>query len=131
MSDIPADLKYTSDDEWVRVEEDGTVTVGITDYAQDSLSDIVYLELPDTDEEFEAGDTFGVVESVKAAADLIMPVGGTIIAMNEDLIDAPENINEDPYGDAWMVKVKVDDPSELDSLLDAAAYQASIDERAG
>ena len=131
MSDIPADLKYTTDDEWVRVEEDGTVTVGITDYAQDSLSDIVYLELPDTDEEFEAGDTFGVVESVKAAADLIMPVGGTIIGMNEDLIDAPENINEDPYGDAWMIKVKLDDPSELDNLLDAAAYQASIDERAG
>ncbi|MEM7111512.1 MAG: glycine cleavage system protein GcvH [Chloroflexota bacterium] len=131
MSDIPADLKYTTDDEWVRVEEDGTVTIGITDYAQDSLSDIVYLELPDTDEEFEAGDTFGVVESVKAAADLIMPVGGTIIAMNENLIDAPEDINEDPYGDAWMIKVKLDDPSELDNLLDATAYQASIDERAG
>ena len=131
MSNIPADLKYTSDDEWVRVEEDGTVTVGITDYAQDSLSDIVYLELPDADEAFEAGDTFGVVESVKAAADLIMPVGGTIVAMNEDLIDAPENVNEDPYGDAWMVKVKLDDPSELGNLLDAEAYRASIDERAG
>ena len=131
MSNIPADLKYTSDDEWVRVEGDGTVTIGITDYAQDSLSDIVYLELPDADEAFESGDTFGVVESVKAAADLIMPIAGTVIGMNEDLIDTPEAINEDPYGAAWMIKVKVDDPSDLDGLLDAAAYQASVDERAG
>lgn len=129
MSDIPADLKYTSDDEWVRDNGDGTVTIGITDYAQDSLSDIVYLELPDADESFEAGETFGVVESVKAAADLIMPVGGTVVGMNEDLIDTPETINEDPYGEAWMIKVKMDDPSQLDGLLDAEAYKASIKER--
>ena len=129
MSDIPADLKYSSDDEWVRDNGDGTVTIGITDYAQDSLSDIVYLELPDADESFEAGETFGIVESVKAAADLIMPVGGTVVEMNEDLIDTPETINDDPYGDAWMIRVKMDDPSELDSLLDGEAYQASVNER--
>lgn len=125
---IPADLRYTKEDEWVRVEGD-TATVGITDYAQDSLSDIVYLELPSEGDFFGEGETFGVVESVKAAADLFMPVSGDITAVNEDLIDAPETVNSDPYGDAWMIKVKMSEPDQLDNLMDADAYQKYCDER--
>lgn len=128
MSRIPADLKYTSDDEWVRVEGD-EVTIGITDYAQDSLSDIVYLELPDVGTSFDADDVFGVVESVKAASDLLMPVAGEVTAVNEALIDTPEQINSDPYGAAWMIKVKVDNPGDIDNLMDAAAYEKYIEER--
>lgn len=128
MSNIPADLRYTKDDEWVRVEGDEAV-IGITDYAQDSLSDIVYLELPDKGDSFAADDTFGVVESVKAAADLLMPVSGTITAVNEDLIDTPELINEDPYGEAWMIRIELSDPSQLDGLMDAAAYEAYLADR--
>lgn len=125
---IPADLKYSADDEWVRVDGD-TAVIGITDFAQDQLNDIVYLELPSEGDSFEAGETFGVVESVKAASDLIMPVGGTVSESNEDLIDAPELINTDPYGEAWMVKVTLSDTSALDNLMDAEAYQKYIDER--
>lgn len=125
---IPADLRYTKEDEWVRVEGD-TATVGITDYAQDSLSDIVYLELPSEGDFFGEGETFGVVESVKAAADLFMPLSGDITAVNEDLIDAPETVNSDPYGDAWMVKIKMSEPDQLDDLMDADAYQKYCDER--
>lgn len=128
MSKIPADLKYTRDDEWVRVEGD-TVTIGITDYAQDSLSDIVYLELPNAGDFFGVGETFGVVESVKAAADLLMPVSGDVTAVNEDLIDTPEIINQDPYGEAWLIKVKVSAPKEMDGLLDADAYEKYLSER--
>lgn len=128
MSNIPTDLRYTSDDEWVRVE--GSIaTIGITDFAQDSLSDIVYLELPDVGDTFKAEDTFGVVESVKAAADLLMPVSGTITAVNEALIDTPELINDDPYGEAWMIQVELSNPDELDSLMDDAAYQSDINNR--
>lgn len=125
---IPADLKYSKDDEWVRVDGE-TATVGITDYAQDQLNDIVYLELPAEGDSFETGETFGVVESVKAASDLIMPVGGTITESNEDLIDAPELVNSDPYGEAWMVKLTISDSSALDELMDADAYKAYIEER--
>lgn len=125
---IPADLKYTKDDEWVRVEGD-TAVVGITDYAQDSLSDIVYLELPSAGDSFAKDETFGVVESVKAAADLLMPVGGEVTAVNDDLADTPETINSDPYGDAWMVKITIADAAELDGLMDADAYKAFLDER--
>jgi glycine cleavage system H protein len=128
MSQVPAELRYTKDDEWVSVEGD-EVTIGITDYAQDSLSDIVYLELPDAGDFFSAGETFGVVESVKAAADLFMPVSGDVTAVNEDLIDAPELLNSDPYGEAWLVKAKLSQPDQLDDLLDAAAYQAYLEER--
>ena len=128
MSIIPDDLLYTKEDEWIKVEgEEGTV--GITDYAQDALSDIVYVELPDEGESFETGDTFGVVESVKAAADLYMPISGEIVGVNEDLPDAPEVVNSDPYGDGWLVKIQISDLSELDDLMDASAYGDYCDER--
>ena len=128
MSKVLDNLRYTKDDEWVKVEGDEAV-IGVTDYAQDSLSDIVYLELPDVGDFFGAGETFGVVESVKAAADLLMPVSGDVTAVNEDLIDSPELVNEDPYGDAWMIKIKLSEPAQLDELMDAAAYQAYLDSR--
>ena len=125
---VPADLYYTKEDEWIRVEGDEAV-IGITDYAQDSLSDIVYLELPDAGESFKTGETFGVVESVKAAADLFMPVDGKIAASNKALMDAPEQINADPFGEAWMVRITLSDKSQLDSLMDAAAYEQFCAER--
>lgn len=128
MTNIPDGLLYTKEDEWIRVE-DGEGVVGITDYAQDSLSDIVYVELPEEGDQFSLGDTFGVVESVKAAADLFMPLSGEIVAVNEELMDAPEIINEDPFVRGWMVRVKIDDPSELDELMDPAAYGKYCDER--
>ena len=126
---IPTDLKYTTSHEWVKTEADGTVTVGITDHAQDALSDIVYLELPNEGDFFGTGETFGVVESVKAAADLLMPVSGDVTEINEALIDTPELINQDPYGEAWMIKVKLSDASDLDNLMDAAAYEKHLNER--
>ena len=128
MSDISADLKYSEDDEWVRVE-DGIATIGITDHAQDALSDIVYLELPNEGDFFGVGETFGVVESVKAAADLLMAISGDITAVNEDLIDTPELLNQEPYGAAWLIKVKMSAPDELDNLMDAAAYEKYLSER--
>ncbi len=124
---VPADLRYTKDDEWVRVE-DGEAVVGITDYAQDSLSDIVYLELPSVGDSFDEGATFGVVESVKAASDLFMPVSGEVIAVNDDLTGAPEEINQDAYG-AWMIRVRISDPTQVENLLDAAAYEALLASR--
>lgn len=128
MSTIPTDLKYSKEDEWIRTEGD-EATIGITDYAQDSLSDIVYLELPDVGDSFSIGDTFGVVESVKAASDLFMPLDGEVTAVNDDLIDAPETINSDPYGEAWMIRIKLGDPSQLDDLMDAAAYTEYLADR--
>ena len=128
MTKVVDDLLYTEDDEWVRVDGDEG-TVGISDYAQDSLSDIVYLELPAEGEKLERGEAFGVIESVKAAADLYMPVGGEIIAVNEELMDQPEVVNEDPYGEAWMVKIKIANAEELDDLMDADAYRSFMEER--
>ncbi len=128
MSNIPTDLLYTKEDEWIRVEG-GEGVVGVTDYAQDALSDIVYVELPEEGDSFGTGETFGVVESVKAAADLYMPVSGEILAVNEDLPDVPETINSDPYGNGWMIKIKISDPSELEDLMDPAAYRDYCDER--
>ncbi|WP_420629052.1 glycine cleavage system protein GcvH [Candidatus Leptofilum sp.] len=128
MSNIPADLKYTQDDEWIRIEDDVAI-VGITDHAQDALSDIVYLELPNEGDFFGVGETFGVVESVKAAADLLMAISGDVIEVNEDLIDTPELINSDPYGEAWMIKVKMSHPAEVDDLMDADAYEKYLSER--
>ncbi len=125
---IPADLKYTETDEWIRLDGEEAL-VGITDYAQDQLSDLVFVELPAVGDTFGKGEPFGVVESVKAAADINLPVGGEIIAINTDLEDAPETINADPYGKGWIVRIKLADPSELDSLMDAAAYKAYCDER--
>ncbi len=121
---FPKDLKYTNNDEWVRVEGD-TAVIGITDYAQDQLSDIVFVEYIVAEGDTAArGDVCATVESVKAAADVYLPVSGDVIAVNEALIDAPEMVNSDPYGEAWMIKVKLSDPAELDDLLDAAAYEA-------
>ena len=128
MSNIPDDLLYSKEDEWVRVEGDEAV-LGITDYAQDELSDIVYVELPDEGQIFQEGDSFGVVESVKAASDLYMPLSGEVVAVNENLPDVPEIVNSDPYGEGWMIRVKMADKSELDSLLDPAAYSAYCEER--
>ena len=126
MSQIPEDLKYTKDHEWLRLEADGTAVIGITDYAQNSLGDVTFVELPEEDSGFGAGDTFGVVESVKAASDLYMPVSGTVVAANTDLTDAPELVNSDPYGAAWMVKVRLEDVAELDALMDAATYRSIV-----
>ncbi|MBN1667425.1 MAG: glycine cleavage system protein GcvH [Anaerolineales bacterium] len=121
---IPTDLKYTKNDEWIRVEGD-TGTIGITDYAQDQLSDIVFVEfLLDEGDEASKGDACAAVESVKAAADVYLPVSGEILAVNEALADAPETINSDPYGKAWMIKIRLSNPGELDELMDAAAYEA-------
>ncbi|MCB8919126.1 MAG: glycine cleavage system protein GcvH [Ardenticatenaceae bacterium] len=128
MTQIIDGLLYTEDDEWILVEGDEG-TVGISDYAQNSLSDIVYLELPAAGDTFAAGENFGVVESVKAAAELLMPVAGEVISANEALIDNPELVNSDPYGEAWMVKIRISNPAELEGLMDAAAYRIYCDER--
>lgn len=126
---FPSDLKYTENDEWVRVEGKAG-TVGITDYAQNQLSDIVFVEVVvAVGEQVKAGDSCATVESVKAAADVYMPVSGTVVAINEELPDVPETVNSDPYGAAWMVKVELSDPSETDRLLDAAAYQALVESK--
>lgn len=119
----PSDLKYTKNDEWVRVK-DGTGLVGITDYAQDQLSDVVFVEIVAFEgDELDQGDTFAVVESVKAAADVYMPVSGKIVDVNESLVDNPELVNDDPFGDAWMVKIELTVPAELDDLMDAETYK--------
>jgi len=119
----PGELKYSKNDEWVRVEDE-VATIGISDYAQDQLSDVVFVEIVVIEgDELGQGETFAVVESVKAAADIYMPVGGEILAINEALIDSPELINEDPFGEAWLIKIKISDPGELDSLMDAEAYK--------
>jgi glycine cleavage system H protein len=126
-TEIKPDALYTKEDEWILVTGD-EATIGVTDHAQDSLSDIVYLELPAEGDAFEMGDTFGVVESVKAAADLMMPIGGQVLAVNEELMDEPENINSEPYG-SWLIKIKISDPAELDQLMDAVAYEVYCNER--
>lgn len=119
----PSDLKYAKTDEWVRVEGD-TATIGISDYAQDALNDLVYVEFPEVGQTIEAGKTFGVVESVKAASDVYMPISGTVTAINTKLEASPEIINGDPYGEGWLIKIKVTDAANLATLMDAAAYEA-------
>ena len=114
---VPEDARYLESDEWIRVEG-GEAVIGITDYAQDKLSDVVYVELPDVGKTFAQGAVFGVVESVKAASDLKMPAGGEVVAVNDGLGDTPESVNEDPYGAGWMIRIKLSDPSELEGLLD-------------
>ncbi len=122
---IPSDLKYTKDHEWVKVEGD-EITIGITDFAQSELGDIVYVEVETLDETLEADEVFGTVEAVKTVSDLFLPVSGEIIAFNDSLEDEPEKVNTDPYGDGWMVKVKVSDVSQLDNLLSAEDYKSII-----
>ena len=119
-------LKYDEEHEWIRVEGDEGV-VGISDYAQDQLSDVVYVELPEVGDSFERGDILAVVESVKAASDVYMPVSGEVLEINDALEDSPELVNEDPYGEAWFVRITIADPSELDDLLDAEAYEAFLE----
>ncbi|MBB3062104.1 glycine cleavage system protein GcvH [Microbulbifer rhizosphaerae] len=128
MSEIRSELKYLSSHEWARLEEDGTVTVGISDHAQDALGDVVYVDTPEVGTNLAAGDEAGVVESVKAASDIYAPVSGEVVAVNEALEDAPETVNASPYDDGWFFRVKPSDPSELDKLLDAEAYRAEAEE---
>ena len=122
MSSIPSELKYVASHEWIRDEGDGSVTIGITDHAQDLLGDVVFVELPDVGAEFSAGEDTGVVESVKAASDVYAPLSGKIVAVNEDLEDSPELVNSDPYGDGWFFRVELTDDSELKELLDSDGY---------
>jgi glycine cleavage system H protein len=124
----PSELKYTKNDEWLKIEGD-TATMGITDYAQDQLNDIVYVEFPDAGVSFQKGDSWGVVESVKAASDVYMPIGGTIIEANSSLTDTPELINTDPYGKGWLIKFKVANAAENSDLMDAEAYAAYCETR--
>jgi glycine cleavage system H protein len=128
MSQTPIGLTYASSHEWARLEEDGTVTVGISDHAQQALGDVVFVEAPDVGDDLDAGGEAGVVESVKAASDIYSPVSGEVVAINAVLEDTPETINEDPYGEGWMFRVKPADLSELDELLSAEAYEASCEE---
>lgn len=125
MSELPGDLRYTSEHEWLRQEEDGTVTIGITDHAQSALGDLVYVELPEVGQEVDAGGEMAVVESVKAASDVYAPIGGEVVAVNEDLADDPEKINADPYGDGWIVRVQ---PSGDGETMSPDEYQAFLDE---
>ena len=127
MSDIPAELRFAESHEWARLEADGTVTVGISDHAQEALGDVVFVELTEVGKKFAAGDQSGVVESVKAASDIYSPISGEVIAINEELGGSPELLNSDPYG-AWIFKLEPSDKAELDKLLDAAAYKAAIGE---
>jgi glycine cleavage system H protein len=123
---LDPECKYSEEHEWIRVEGDEAV-IGISDYAQEQLSDIVYVELPEVGDTFVKGDIFAVVESVKAASDVYIPTSGEILEINETLEDSPEVVNEDPYGEAWFVRIALADPAELDDLLDPAAYQAFVD----
>ena len=126
MSNVPADLRYAKSHEWLKPAGDGTATVGITDYAQNSLGDITYVQLPKVGTVFAAGQVFGVVESVKAASDLYSPVAGEVIAVNTVLDSAPETVNQDAYGDGWIMKIKLGDAAAAGALLDAAAYEKAI-----
>ena len=128
MSNIPEDLKYTQSHEWVSREANGNVRIGITDHAQEALGDLVFVELPAEGDETDQGDSVAVVESVKAASDIYAPVTGEVVAINEDLEDDPGLINNDPYGDGWLYEVALSDESELDDLLDAEAYEESLED---
>ncbi|PAU79155.1 glycine cleavage system protein GcvH [Halomonas salipaludis] len=127
MSAIPSNLRYTKSHEWVLDNGDGTVTLGITDHAQQALGDVVFVELPEVGQELASGEEFGVIESVKAASDLYAPLGGEVVAVNDALEDAPETVNESPYEDGWIAKLKLSDSGALDALLDADAYGAVVD----
>lgn len=128
MSEVPEGLKYTSSHEWVRAESDGTVTVGITDHAQELLGDLVFVELPEVGRSVGSGEECGVVESVKAASDVYSPLAGEITAVNGALTDAPELVNQSPFADGWLFRLRPADSAALDRLLDAKAYQAQLDD---
>lgn len=128
MSNLPSELKYAPTHEWVRVEENGEVVIGISEHAQDLLGDMVFVELPEVGRNLDASEECAVVESVKAASDIYAPVSGEVIAINEELADSPELINSDPYGDGWLFRVKLTDGSDLEELLSATDYQNAIDE---
>ena len=123
MSEVPTELKYTSDHEWVRMDDGGTMVVGLTDYAQEQLGDLVYVDTPEVGAAFVAGDVCAVVESVKAASDVYCPAGGEIVAVNENLEEAPELISNDPYGEGWLFEVAPEDPAEWEDLLDSERYE--------
>ena len=127
MSDIPGELKYTKSHEWVRINDDGSVTIGITDHAQDLMGDMVYIELPEVGDNLETGKECAVVESVKAASDVYAPLDGEILEVNETITESPEVINQDPYEEGWMFRLQLADNGGLDSLLDAKAYEEIID----
>lgn len=124
---IPEELKYSETHEWVRVGDDGHVTVGITDHAQHLLGDVVYVDLPEVGSEVHQGNDCAVLESVKAAVDVVVPISGEIIAVNEDLEDACDNINKDPYGEGWILRIALSEPSELEDLLDSEGYRTLVD----
>lgn len=124
---IPDDLRYSSDHEWIRVEEDGKAKVGITDYAQDALGDVVFVDLPEVGAAVTAGQSISEVESTKSVSDIYAPLTGTIVEVNADLADAPERLNEDPYGEGWIFVVEVSDAGAVDGLLDAAAYRSLVE----
>ncbi|WP_455234733.1 glycine cleavage system protein GcvH [Thiogranum longum] len=127
MSETPDDLKYSKSHEWVRVNDDGTVTIGITDHAQDQLGDLVYVEVPEAGRELAAEEACAVVESVKAASDVYAPLAGTVVEANQDLADSPEAVNQDAYGAGWLLKLKPSDSSAVNALMDAAAYREFIE----
>ena len=127
MANTPEDLNYTKDHEWVRVKEN-LATVGITDHAQNQVGDVVYVELPKVGDKFEASEPFGSVESVKAVSEVYMPLAGAVVEVNESLNDSPEQVNEDPYGEGWMIRIKIDNPSQVDALLTAIEYEDYIKE---
>ncbi|MQL47801.1 glycine cleavage system protein GcvH [Photorhabdus khanii] len=128
MSNVPTELKYAESHEWVRAEGNGEYTIGITEHAQELLGDMVFVDLPEVDNEINFGDECAVVESVKAASDIYAPLSGEVIAVNEALNDAPELVNSEPYNEGWLFRIKASDESELANLLDAAGYQALLDE---
>ncbi len=128
MSEIPLELKYTKSHEWLRIEDDGSVTIGITDHAQELLGDLVFVELPEAGTEISAQEAVCVVESVKAASDVYMPISGEVVAINEVLADAPETINDSPYDDGWLIRVNPSNPDELEDLMDSDSYDAEIAE---
>jgi len=127
MSNVPGDLKYTKSHEWVKAMDDGSVTVGITDHAQELLGDLVFVELPEVGRALSTGEECAVVESVKAASDAYSPIAGEVVAVNEALADSPETVNQDPYGEGWMFRVMPADPAVLDDLLDADAYNEVVE----
>jgi glycine cleavage system H protein len=126
--DIPSDLRYTREDEWVRFEGE-TASIGVTDYAQQQLGDIVFVELPEVGSAVERGEPFGVIESVKAVSDLYAPLSGQVVEVNADLANHPEHVNEDCYGDGWMITIAPSDESDFDTLLDAATYRKHVEDR--